>query len=317
MTHVQSKWTTEESAMCEKFVNPKVGKCMDMCPKNEIVDREKQRRIHPFEMVPGTRRDQRPKADPERMVKEYCRSAAGKAEPSEEELRPPNVLMKTVKYLVNRLLTREDVKWLEIYNFVFDRMRCIRQDMVLQQLSPVHCIELLEPIVRFYIYAGYRLHHEQIHSYDPHINNSHIQQCLQKLLICYDDECQKAENRAEFESLYLLHNLGSVEASFHVIALPKYLRYALETLNAAYSSKNTKFPINILKQWLKFNSDEDAIKFVSMFGLTVVDGMVHYSRAAYSAPMQQPNVGSHCHLDSIDLSGEEIADVIWNKYTEP
>ncbi|XP_070536904.1 SAC3 domain-containing protein 1-like isoform X3 [Ptychodera flava] len=315
-------------------------------------------------MVPGTRRDQRPKADPERMVKEYCRSAAGKAEPSEEELRPPNVLMKTVKYLVNRLLTREDVKWLEIYNFVFDRMRCIRQDMVLQQLSPVHCIELLEPIVRFYIYAGYRLHHEQIHSYDPHINNSHIQQCLQKLLICYDDECQKAENRAEFESLYLLHNLGSVEASFHVIALPKYLRthrhvhlatainkayrennfirlfrlteqcslfqafslhkslytirrYALETLNAAYSSKNTKFPINILKQWLKFNSDEDAIKFVSMFGLTVVDGMVHYSRAAYSAPMQQPNVGSHCHLDSIDLSGEEIADVIWNKYTEP
>ena len=46
--------------------------------------------------------------------------------------------------------------WVLVYDFVFDRLRAVRQDAVLQALKGPELIVLLEHIVRFYIYAGYR-----------------------------------------------------------------------------------------------------------------------------------------------------------------
>lgn len=51
---------------------------------------------------------------------------------------------------------RSDVDWAKIYDFVFDRLRAIRQDMVIQRIDVHMSIQLYEPIVRFYVYAAER-----------------------------------------------------------------------------------------------------------------------------------------------------------------
>jgi len=48
------------------------------------------------------------------------------------------------------------VPWHRVYEFVFDRLRAVRQDMVIQRIAGNAAIWILESGVRFLIYAGYR-----------------------------------------------------------------------------------------------------------------------------------------------------------------
>lgn len=57
---------------------------------------------------------------------------------------------------VLRVVCESDVKWSTIHGFVTDRLRSIRQDMVIQQPPPAVCRTILEPIVRFHAYSTYR-----------------------------------------------------------------------------------------------------------------------------------------------------------------
>lgn len=77
------------------------GACQSMCPARELRDREMQNRLHRFEMLAGTERDRLPRGDPVRAVKEYTRPAAGKDSTNPTDLRPPDVLLKTVCYLID------------------------------------------------------------------------------------------------------------------------------------------------------------------------------------------------------------------------
>lgn len=49
-----------------------------------------------------------------------------------------------------------DIKWSRIHEFVFDRIRAIRQDITIQRLNIPTSILLYEPIVKFYIYSNER-----------------------------------------------------------------------------------------------------------------------------------------------------------------
>lgn len=77
------------------------GSCRSMCSGRELRERERQKRLHRFEMMPGTERDRLPRGDPLRAVKEYSRPAAGKDSTDPAELRPPDVLLQTVCYLID------------------------------------------------------------------------------------------------------------------------------------------------------------------------------------------------------------------------
>ena len=52
---------------------------------------------------------------------------------------------------------RKDYPWSFLYEYVFDRLRAVRQDMVIQNIEGQDAIQILQIAVRFYIYAGYRL----------------------------------------------------------------------------------------------------------------------------------------------------------------
>jgi len=55
------------------------------------------------------------------------------------------------------IVLRKDVLWHRVYEFIFDRLRAVRQDMVIQRIGGNSAICILESSVRFLIYAGYRL----------------------------------------------------------------------------------------------------------------------------------------------------------------
>lgn len=63
--------------------------------------REHEGLLHKLEMLPGTENTRKPKADPSRMVKSFSRSAAGTKMSVAKNLRPPDVLRRTISYLLH------------------------------------------------------------------------------------------------------------------------------------------------------------------------------------------------------------------------
>lgn len=78
----------------------------------------------------------------------------------------------------------------------------------------------------------FRLAEMPIDKFDPKICRQHLQECLKKALTCYDDfydgnkntSAVQMERRATIESIYLVFNLGSVEALTRAIRLPKSVK---------------------------------------------------------------------------------------------
>ena len=50
----------------------------------------------------------------------------------------------------------QQVSWSDIYNFMFDRLRAVRQDLVIQHSGAEDSVEILEKAVRFHLYSDYR-----------------------------------------------------------------------------------------------------------------------------------------------------------------
>lgn len=198
-----------------------------MCPQREISLREQQRCFHFFETLAFTSDsnnilDEKKSAiDPLAMVKEFSRSAAGKSlDPS--SLRPANTLQQTMNYLVKKIASKDGVfPWKMIYGFMFDRIRAIRQDLVIQGITGKLAVEIFEKTCRFHILSGYKLCESPMDVFDSKINDDHTSECLKRLLGLYDEEIVSVCNsRAEFEAYYLLYNLGSFDAVSRAVTLP-------------------------------------------------------------------------------------------------
>lgn len=226
------------------------GTCNLMCPVNERKLRERERLLHPLERLEhpvsdvsnivhtkrNLRRNGNYLADPNKIVKSFSRSAAGHKMPSPSDLRPFPALDMTVSYLIREIACNNihTAGWVDRYNFVTDRLRAVRQDMVIQNLPSVDCIKLLKPMVKFHVFAAYWLCESPINVFDPKINSSFLQECIKRLLNMYDI-IRKTANRdvtVDFNqakkqlvykgeycneehlicALYLILNLGNAEA---------------------------------------------------------------------------------------------------------
>uniref|UniRef100_UPI00398F37B7 SAC3 domain-containing protein 1 n=1 Tax=Pristiophorus japonicus TaxID=55135 RepID=UPI00398F37B7 len=200
----------------------RTGTCPGMCPDREREERQRQMRLHKFEILAGTAGDRVPRADPRRAVKEYSRPAAGKEAARLCELRPAAVLLQTVHYLIDEIVPGREGPWAEVYDYVFDRLRSVRQDMTIQRVRGRVAVTILEKSLRFLICAAYWLCEEPIQVFDPKMNDVHVQECFSCLLTSY---CTgEYENEAEFQALALLYNLGSVKSLHHALLLPDHIR---------------------------------------------------------------------------------------------
>ncbi|XP_026329028.1 SAC3 domain-containing protein 1-like, partial [Hyposmocoma kahamanoa] len=140
-----------------------IGTCNSMCPEEETKLREKERLIHVLETENGVKK----------LVKAYCRSAADRTMAVPRLLRPYSVLKDTVDYLLLEVAKRTDVPTSIVYDFIDDRLRAVRQDITIQRLPSEQCCNLLEPMIRFYVYYGYILCKLPIKDFDPVLNKKH------------------------------------------------------------------------------------------------------------------------------------------------
>ncbi|XP_052759009.1 germinal-center associated nuclear protein [Galleria mellonella] len=216
------------------------GTCNSMCPQSEQNLREKEGLVHILEVLGSERK----------LVKCYSRSAADSNMAVPNLLRPYNVLRDTVDYLLLDVTRRVDVPISSVYDFVNDRLRAVRQDMTIQRLPPEQCVNLLEPMIRFYVYFGYKLCEHPLSDYDPVLNKKYLLECIKWFLSCYES-VQLWENNAKIneissflsnleinnrymkkltcdrelmESLYILCNLGDVHPLYRYFNLPKDIK---------------------------------------------------------------------------------------------
>lgn len=211
-----------------------------MCPEKERRMREREGLLHKYEIDERTKHMKKPKADPEKTIKCFSRSAAGQVMTDPNLLRPPRVLISTVRYLFTKIITRTDLDWASIYDFVFDRLRSVRQDAVIQRVDVTTSILLLEPIVRFHIYAAQRLCERNISEFDAKINSKHLLECIKHLLVLYDHQAENAKSntevhkdleklalnssRSEMEAIYILLHIGDHEALERALKLSSDLK---------------------------------------------------------------------------------------------
>ncbi|XP_059490238.1 SAC3 domain-containing protein 1 isoform X1 [Neocloeon triangulifer] len=196
------------------------GTCEEMCPKNEREMRQRERLLHPLEMKIGSERHSPPLADPAKTVKEYSRPAAGHRQERACDLRPLPVLSRTTNYLVNLALNQNSMKsWTAVYDFVADRLRAVRKDLVVQGLGGEEVLSILELMVLFHIYAGYRLCDQQTSKFDPKLNNDLLIDCLRRALDLYDFGCV-SKNRDLIESIFALHDIHRGEGQLRLVSLP-------------------------------------------------------------------------------------------------
>lgn len=111
-----------------------------------------------------------------------------------------------------------------VYDFIFDRLRSVRQEIVICNLPVAETVALLEPMIIFLAFSYYQLCEEDISSFDPKICGQHLQECLKKALTCYDEMSiagtrTQLPRRPLIESIYLAYNLDSEEALERGVAI--------------------------------------------------------------------------------------------------
>jgi hypothetical protein len=208
-----------------------VGTCSSMCSHEEFEEREKQNRLSKFEMIPRTNP---PRGDFKHAMKEFKRSAAGREFTMAMNLRPWSVLRAGLRHLLLDVCLRSD-DWLYISGFVFDRLKAIRQDMIIQRIEGRRCIEILEGSIRFLVYSMFRLTcttrdyiHDRIDkaklspdgmpvsgldNYEMNVVREMkltmqcLRDCLQSLIVHYQDYVPESPNRFLFEAINIIVNL--------------------------------------------------------------------------------------------------------------
>ncbi|XP_037694396.1 SAC3 domain-containing protein 1 [Choloepus didactylus] len=201
-----------------------VGTCPDMCPAAERTQRERERRLHRFEVAPGNCGD-RARADPQRAVKEYSRPAAGKPRPPPSQLRPPPVLLTTVRYLASEVAERLDASRAEVAGFVADRLRAVRLDLALQGADGTEAVAVLEAALATLLAVVARLGPDSARGpADPALLQAQVQESFGSLRRCYARGAGPHPRQAAFQGLFLLYNLGSTAALHEVLQLPAALR---------------------------------------------------------------------------------------------
>ncbi|RRT67631.1 hypothetical protein B296_00004886, partial [Ensete ventricosum] len=109
---------------------------------NLRAQRERLRDLSVFERLNGNPA----RTSPHLAVKKFCRTISTVAI-QESDIRPPPVLQRTLKYLMN-LVNSEEHPFEFVHDFVFDRTRSIRQDLSMQNITDDQAISMYEEMVQ-------------------------------------------------------------------------------------------------------------------------------------------------------------------------
>lgn len=176
-----------------------VGTCCTMCPEEEMEFRARREDFSQFETTDGV-------FDRSKAVKKYRRSAAISEAPLPEDIRPPDVLVRTMDYLKRVCDEQED--FAQIHMFVRDRTRSLRQDFTYQGVKDERCIQVHEEAVRFHILSEQLLSELPVEQFSGAQNHEQLDKCLISLREMYDlrrdNELPTSPNEPEMQAYYML-----------------------------------------------------------------------------------------------------------------
>ncbi|CAI4343147.1 CPI_1c_G0010190.mRNA.1.CDS.1 [Saccharomyces cerevisiae] len=193
------------------------GTCLDMCPTFERSRRNVEYTVYSYEKnQPNDKKASRTKA-----LKVFARPAAAAAPPLPSDVRPPHILVKTLDYIVDNLLTTLP----ESEGFLWDRMRSIRQDFTYQNYSGPEAVDCNERIVRIHLL----ILHIMVKSNVEFSLQQELEQLHKSLITLseiYDDVRSSGgtcPNEAEFRAYALLSKIRDPQYDENIQRLPKHI----------------------------------------------------------------------------------------------
>lgn len=188
------------------------GSCLEMCPVFERIRRELENNVSHLEKENNF-------ASPNKAIKAFARPAASAPPPLPSDVRPPNVLVKTLNYIVDNILQTLP----ENEPFIWDRTRSIRQDFTLQNYFGPECVDCCEKIVRIHLLTV----HIMVKNNADFSKQQELEQLNKSIVtLCeiYDEGRKRGfiyPNEAEIRSYWCLLNPRDPELDNQVQLLPK------------------------------------------------------------------------------------------------
>ncbi|RXG62149.1 Germinal-center associated nuclear protein [Armadillidium vulgare] len=201
--------------------------CPDMCPEKERYSRDIQYDISEYETTHN-------EMNHKLTVKKFSRSSADKDEPLPHELRPGPVLKMTMDFLLCNIVEKGDEPNVQIdlwYNYLCNRTRGLRSDIMQQHLVDDNAVYVLERCIRFHIHCSHALCEESPEYFDAKINNEHLSKSLQSLKELYHDLEDKGHsfvNEAEFRSYEILLSINDGNVIFKYLKFKEAIRNSSE-----------------------------------------------------------------------------------------
>ena len=190
------------------------------------------------------------------MVKRFRRSAAGYDEQLPSDIRPPDILQKTLDYLINDVVGGPEPLH-KVHKFVWDRTRGIRNDFSIQQVTKIDdlrtAIDCFERIARFHILSLHQLSKSTGTGFDNHQEREQLNNTLLSLMYYYGDSRHKltSPNEAEFRAYCIIFEIQDQRPDLEDRAqnLPRpilkdsRLRIALKLYAAAGNTSDEQGPL--------------------------------------------------------------------------
>ncbi|CCD26980.1 Sac3p NDAI_0J00880 [Naumovozyma dairenensis CBS 421] len=193
------------------------GSCEDMCPIFERSRRTVERALFSYEKDYPTAK----KASKTKALKVFARPAAAAAPPLPSDVRPPHVLVKSLDYIVDNLLTSLP----ESESFLWDRMRSIRQDFTYQNYCGPEAVDCNERIVRIHLLILHVMTKSTVEfSLQQELEQLH--KSLITLSEIYDDVRNSGgtcPNEAEFRAYTLLSKVRDPQYDKNIQELPDHI----------------------------------------------------------------------------------------------
>ncbi|CAD5217131.1 unnamed protein product [Bursaphelenchus okinawaensis] len=272
--------------------------CKTKCPEKELNFRWKNGLLHPLETENPFGKIYALKRVPvkDNICKSYSRPAASK-QIDFSQVRTLEACFDTIKYL-QKLASQynQDHQWSLVYEYINDRMRAIRQDIIVQNKhKDQKAGEIYEAIIKFYLISGYRseklktstyvaVHHQQelnetLERWYAAKHNSketmitYILYSLHRsdiVEVLYKHKSLLEEQYQVIMDLISAYVIGNFVKFFRIVdGFEELYRYALSSsisemrqnaLNALYSSSLSpiaKWPMKIISDWLSVAHEQE------------------------------------------------------------
>ncbi|GAV55276.1 hypothetical protein ZYGR_0AS06000 [Zygosaccharomyces rouxii] len=190
------------------------GTCQDMCPIFERARRNVEFTVYSYEK--NNTEDK--KASRYKALKVFARPAAAAAPPLPSDVRPPHILVKSLDYIIENLLTTLP----DSEGFIWDRMRSIRQDFTYQNYCGPEAIDCNERIVRIHLLIVHVMAKSNM-EYSLQQELEQLHKSLITLSEIYDEVRSSGgscSNEAEFRAYALLSRIRDPEYDKNLEKLP-------------------------------------------------------------------------------------------------